>query len=133
MPDNPIEKNLSAEYYLQNPSLLLTELAAAIHLREGTNGVSKALWQLFRGSAHSTREWSKSVQIPVPVLAALRRELEKCGVLEADKRIKISQTGQKFLSLLFKISEVPSSICPSCRHNHPSTYNHVEREHYRGS
>lgn len=123
MPDNlidkniPTEKNVMAEQYLQNPSLLLPELAASIQLREGTNGVSKALWQLYRGNAHSTREWSKSIQIPVPVLAALRRELEKCGILEADKRIKISQTGQKILSQLFQISEAPSSKCSSCQGN----------------
>lgn len=95
--------------------ILLSELAEAIQLREGVNGISKALWLLFRGQAHSTQEWSRVVQLPVPVLAALRRELEKRDILADDKRIVLTDDGRSLLKSLFKSKEIPVSECSFCR------------------
>lgn len=93
---------------------LLSDLAEAIQLREGVNGVSKALWLLFRGQAPSTQEWSRSVHLPVPVLAALRRELEKRDILSGDKRIVLTDEGKAILQSLFKSKDIPSCKCSFC-------------------
>lgn len=93
---------------------ILSELAESIRLREGANGIAKALWYLFRGNAHSTHDWSRAVHIPVPVLAALRRELEKRSILSEDKRIVLTDEGKTLLQTLFKSKEIPKSDCPVC-------------------
>lgn len=93
---------------------LLSELAALIRLREGSNGIAKALWYLFRGNTHSTHDWSRAVHIPVPVLAALRRELEKLNILSDDKRIVLTDEGKTILQTLFKSKEIPKSDCVVC-------------------
>ncbi len=97
-----------------NPQSLLAELADAVSLREGANGISNALWCLHSGKAYSTHEWSRSVRLPVPVLAALRRELEKREILASEKRIVISEHGKKILEEIFHTKSIPTSTCPAC-------------------
>jgi len=93
----------------------LAELAQSVQLREGAEGVSKALWSLFRGRADSTRAWSRELHIPVPVLAALRRELEKREILQTGKGFVFTDIGRQRLENLFGGQSCPDSLCPVCQ------------------
>jgi N4-bis(aminopropyl)spermidine synthase len=92
----------------------LAEIADAISLREGIQGVTKALWELHRENAHTTRHWSRTIHIPVPVLAALRRELEKCGLLEQGDQLKLTPGGKEKLQTIFGTSRCSDTLCPTC-------------------
>lgn len=93
----------------------LVNLANAVQLREGVEGVTKALWILYQDKAFSTRNWSKCLHIPVPVLAALRRELEKENFLEAGNKIVVTEEGRRILRFLFGEQKCPDMLCPSCK------------------
>ncbi len=93
----------------------LSELAQAVRLREGVEGVIRALWALHSGKIYSTRDWSATIQIPVPVLAALRRELEKRNILIQDKKLRVSESGVQKLQTLFGQQIHVDQICSSCR------------------
>ena len=93
----------------------LAELAKAIRLREGVEGITRSLWALYRGSIDTTRDWSGSVKIPVPVMAALRRELEKRKILVKDKKLQLTSSGKRRLQDLFGQQEKIDSACLSCR------------------
>lgn len=90
------------------------ELAEAIRLREGAEGISRALWLIFNGNIHSTNEWSRTLHIPVPVLAALRRELEKRDILQTGSGLILTSSGKSLLEHLFHSRAIPSSSCPTC-------------------
>lgn len=92
----------------------LSELAQAIQLREGAEGISKALWCLHRRQIESTRTWARQTHIPVPVLAALRRELEKRDIIKPAQKFKFTETGQIWMQKLFGQATLPNSQCPSC-------------------
>ncbi|MGC9327798.1 MAG: bis-aminopropyl spermidine synthase family protein, partial [Candidatus Hinthialibacter sp.] len=72
------------------------------------------LWAMYGGKIYSTRDWSASVQIPVPVLAALRRELEKRNVLIPGKKLQLSEAGREKLNVLFGRQEQIDAVCPVC-------------------
>jgi len=93
----------------------LVEIAESVRLREGAEGIAKALWALAGGSARSTHEWSRILSIPVPVLAALRRELEKRDILQPGSGLHLTEAGKRFLDSLFGLKESPDALCPTCR------------------
>ncbi|MBN2329386.1 MAG: bis-aminopropyl spermidine synthase family protein [Candidatus Omnitrophica bacterium] len=93
----------------------LAELAQAIRLREGVEGITRALWALYGGKIFSTRDWTAAVQIPVPVLAALRRELEKRDILIQGKKLQLSEAGMEKLESLFGRQEKIDAQCPACQ------------------
>ncbi|MFB3789362.1 MAG: bis-aminopropyl spermidine synthase family protein [bacterium] len=93
----------------------LHELAQAVQLREGVDGVTRALWAVYMGRIPSTREWSRQLHIPVPVLAALRRELEKRDILLPGEGLRLSPAGAKRLEEWFGRHEAVSQTCSACQ------------------
>ncbi|RJP34488.1 MAG: putative methyltransferase [Candidatus Omnitrophota bacterium] len=89
-------------------------LAEAIHLREGVEGIQRALWMVYSRTIHSTREWSRVLHIPVPVLAALRRELEKIQILETGQGLVLTETGRRQLETVFGGMKSPPLYCTTC-------------------
>ncbi len=92
----------------------LSGIAQSIQLREGIEGVTKALWALYRKKIHSTRDWSAEIRIPVPVLAAMRRELEKRDFFVTDQKLKITEKGSELLRNLFGKQEFVNQQCSAC-------------------
>lgn len=93
----------------------LSEIAKSIQLREGVEGVIRALWTLYGGKVHSTRDWSAALQIPVPVLAAMRRELERRSILETGPKLRLTETGAATLNALFGEQERLDQTCAVCQ------------------
>lgn len=92
----------------------LVNLAESVKLREGVEGVYRALWSLHQNPGISTHDWSWHVQIPVPVMAALRRELEKRDVLQQVRTLKTTPQGEDILKRLFGRPKEVSLVCPAC-------------------
>ena len=108
-----VESFLSQEPRAETP--LLLELAEAVKLREGPSGTARALWLLHAQRVHSTHAWSKALSIPIPVLAALRRELEKRGILASESKLKLTEPGRQLLAALFGDATLPHIDCPACQ------------------
>ena len=92
----------------------LNGIAQAIQLREGIEGVTKALWALYRKRIRSTRNWSAEIRIPVPVLAAMRRELEKRDFFVKDEKLQVTENGNDILRNLFGKQEFVNQQCTAC-------------------
>jgi predicted methyltransferase len=81
---------------LDKPTMLKT-VAERAQLREGAQGVEDVLRAIFRaqnehgGEPLTARALARIVRLPVPVLTALRRELEKEGVVEPGPHIALTQ------------------------------------------
>src|SRR2546430_16781780 len=60
---------------------ILQEVAEATSLREGTAGVEALLRAVHRGESGRLADAAREARLPLPVATAVRRELEKRGVL----------------------------------------------------
>lgn len=94
---------------------LLLEIAQATSLREGGEGVRNALWELHWLEPRSTREWARSVRLPVPVLAAIRGELQSRGLLDPNPHPTPTEKGRSLLDRLFGTAKIADPACPLCR------------------
>ena len=73
---------------------VLYEVAAAARLEEGAEGVRRMLLAVFRGGPIPIRDLAQEVGLPVPVVAAVRGELEKRGVLVRQGGVALSGAGR---------------------------------------
>ncbi len=94
---------------------VLEQIARATRLREGPAGVAALLRQLFRQSPLPTGELARRLGWPVPVTAAVRRELEAAGLLvRTPGGSALSESGQRFAGDLLGLSGHIEALCPTC-------------------
>src|SRR2546423_6021549 len=80
-----------------NQSNLLKTIAERAQLREGAQGVESVLRAVFRAQHDlaseplTGRALARIVRLPVPVITAIRRELEKEGVVEPGPHIRLTR------------------------------------------
>jgi N4-bis(aminopropyl)spermidine synthase len=92
---------------------IFIEVAEATSLREGPAGVERFFWTVFQKERWTSRELSQDLRIPIPVVAAVRRELEKRGLLERGDGFRLSSRGRTLAEGLWgKASNF--SVCPVC-------------------
>ncbi|MSS70445.1 MAG: putative methyltransferase [Candidatus Latescibacteria bacterium] len=98
----------------QNKDLatLLSDVAAATDLREGEEGVRAILSVVGRAGALSLRDLARRVRMPVPVVAAVRRELEKRGLLDRRGGLALSGKGLDLVDV--EMDAAPGCRCPAC-------------------
>lgn len=81
----------------QGRSGLLDEVATAARLAEGAEGVRHILRTVFLEGPIPIRDLAQRVALPVPVVAAVRAELEKRGVLKRKAGIALTEDGQSLV------------------------------------
>jgi predicted methyltransferase/ribosomal protein S18 acetylase RimI-like enzyme len=69
-------------------------VAQATSLREGAAGVKSMLRAIHRNEGRSVRELARELGIPIPVLSAVRRELEKEQLLERGSGVALTSRGR---------------------------------------
>ncbi len=60
---------------------LVESVAGRMRLKEGEEAVRRVLREVFRHGKIGTKDLAKATRLPVPVTAAIRRELEKEGII----------------------------------------------------
>jgi predicted methyltransferase/ribosomal protein S18 acetylase RimI-like enzyme len=93
---------------------LLKTISERAHLEEGEEAVRKALREVFRSRKMGTKELAASIQLPVPVTAALRRELENEGFLARDGGAYLTEKGEEFVKKQLGLVYPQKLICPTC-------------------
>jgi predicted methyltransferase len=73
---------------------IVTEVAAAVGLREGEPGVHAVLAALARLEPVSTRRLSRAVELPVPIVASVCGELRKRGVVAEARPTQLTEAGR---------------------------------------
>src|SRR4051794_31457074 len=83
---------------------LLTRVAERAQLREGPRGIEDVLRAIFRAQHDLSAEpltgraLARIVRLPVPVVTAVRRELEHEGVVEPGPHIRLTPAADKAIS-----------------------------------
>ncbi len=114
---------------------LLNSVAQRSQLREGAAGVEEVLRTVYRAQ-HLTsaepltaRALARLVRLPLPVVTAVRRELEKAGVLDPGPYLRLTNSAEQAMSDEWGWATLPDSasglqspgesgsgsvLCPTC-------------------
>ncbi|MBN1484735.1 MAG: bis-aminopropyl spermidine synthase family protein [Chloroflexia bacterium] len=99
---------------MSNEQRTLERIAQAARLREGPAGVAALLRQLYRQSPLATAKLARRLGWPVPVTAAVRRELEGAGLLARTPRgSELSAQGHD-LARALGLHGREDPLCPRC-------------------
>ncbi|HXM53787.1 MAG TPA: bis-aminopropyl spermidine synthase family protein [Candidatus Dormibacteraeota bacterium] len=74
---------------------VLSDVAAAVGLREGRSGVEEVLRHLATREVAATRDLSRLTGLPVPLVAAVCGELRRAGLLTAGRPARLTRLGRE--------------------------------------
>jgi len=98
---------------IQDASLLET-VARAARLREGPPGVAAVIRSVYRRGSSRLREVAQDVHLPFPVATAVRRELERAGLLERKQGLSLTPSGRRFAELNLGLRTDVDVVCETC-------------------
>lgn len=76
---------------------ILELIAQATRLREGSAGVQALLRAVYRAGSLRLQDAAREARLPLPVASAVRRELEKAGLLERKQGLTLTGDGRDFV------------------------------------
>ena len=76
---------------------ILELIAQATRLREGSSGVQALLRAVYRAGSLRLQDAAREARLPLPVASAVRRELEKAGLLERKQGLTLTGDGREFV------------------------------------
>jgi hypothetical protein len=94
---------------------LLKTISKKAELKEGEEAVRKILREVFRSKKISTKELAQLTQLPVPVTAAVRKELEKAGLLARNGGAFLTEKGKEYVKKQLGLTYQQRLICSACR------------------
>jgi predicted methyltransferase len=93
---------------------LLDTVARATRLREGPAGVAAVLRAVYRAGSLRLQDAAREARLPLPVTTAIRRELEKAGMLERRHGLALSERGRTFVETTLGLGVTHDVACPAC-------------------
>ena len=79
---------------------IVARVARNTRLQEGPEGVRRFLFRLHQEGRSTSRDLAQRISLPLPVVAAIRREMEKEGLLIRDAGIRLSPQGAVLVDVL---------------------------------
>ena len=94
----------------------LSHVADAAHVREGPEAVRRILTHIARAPRKklSTRKAARGAQLPVPVTAAVLRELAKLGLVVRDRGTMLTDSGSRYAREHLGLGQALDAACPHC-------------------
>src|SRR5712672_205 len=93
---------------------ILETVARATRLREGPAGVAAVLRAVYRAGSLRLQEAAREARLPLPVATAIRRELEKAGLLERKHGLSLTEAGRRFVESALGLGPTHDMACPAC-------------------
>jgi N4-bis(aminopropyl)spermidine synthase len=98
---------------MSDPSILHA-VARATRLREGPSGVSAVLRAVYRAGALRLQDAAREARLPLPVASAVRRELEKAGLLERKHGLSLTKKGHELVERDLGFYTKTDAACQTC-------------------
>lgn len=93
---------------------LLREVSGRMSLKEGEEAVRRVLREVYRRGRVTTKDLARATRLPIPVAAAIRRELEREGIIARRGGAVLTEEGEEYVRGALGISEVEGLVCPTC-------------------
>ncbi len=87
--------------YLENPFYKVKDISDSIGLAEKEEGIRRVLFCLFFLGPGSTKEIARFSRLPLPVVAAIRKEFENSGILNRASGLVLTEKGVHLSENLF--------------------------------
>lgn len=94
---------------------LLTQMAQATRLREGSEGVRAFLQVVFQNEGISTKGCARAVRLPLPLAAALKKEAIRAGLLHEGPKMRLTVEGLSYCQDILGFTHTQSYTCQRCR------------------
>lgn len=91
-----------------SPPDVLADVAAATSLREGREGVAGIVRTVAAEGPLALRDLARLVRMPLPVVSAVRRELETRGLFERGQGVGLTDAGRSFVTEALGIVPKPA-------------------------
>src|SRR5205085_8710618 len=96
---------------------LLSDLAAKTRLREGAAGIEAVLRTIHRHAGLTGKDLARHTRLPIPVVTAIRRELERAGLVQPGPYIRLSPQGLVLVEGAWGWVGT-GFLCPLCQGRH---------------
>jgi N4-bis(aminopropyl)spermidine synthase len=93
---------------------ILDLIAQATRLREGSSGVSALLRAVYRAGSLKLQDAAREARLPLPVATAVRRELEKAGLLKREHGLTLTGDGREFVERDLGMRTQIDITCAAC-------------------
>lgn len=93
---------------------ILDLIAQATRLREGSSGVSALLRAVYRAGSLRLQDAAREARLPLPVATAVRRELEKAGLLKREHGLTLTGDGREFVERDLGMRTQIDITCAAC-------------------
>jgi predicted methyltransferase/ribosomal protein S18 acetylase RimI-like enzyme len=93
---------------------LLASVSRRADLEEGAEAVRLLLREIYRSRKIGTKELAYRTHLPVPVVAAVRRELEREGLIKRDKGAFLTDEGMNLVRDRLGFIYEDRMTCPTC-------------------
>src|SRR6478735_9911067 len=93
---------------------ILELIAQATRLREGPSGVQALLRAVYRAGSLRLQDAAREARLPLPVATAVRRELEKAGLLKREHGLTLSAEGREFVECELGMRTQIDIACAAC-------------------
>lgn len=101
--------------FTKKASLILEEIATKSQLKEGKEAVRSILREIYRKGTIGTKSLARKIHLPIPTIAAVRKELEAAGLIDRVKKGAIlTESGLLFVTKELRISFVNDLLCKTC-------------------
>ncbi len=101
--------------FKKDGNTILQEVASKSQLKEGKDAVRGVLREIYRFGTIGTKSLARKLFLPIPTVAAIRKELEKIGFIERLKKGAIlTELGVDFVNLELQINYFQNLLCKEC-------------------
>ena len=99
----------------KDPNKLLEEVAKNANLQEGKESIRLILREIYRNGTIGSKMLARALRIPIPTMAAVRKELEKVGLIDrVQKGAILTEAGLRFVIDSLHIEVTDSFLCDEC-------------------
>jgi predicted methyltransferase/ribosomal protein S18 acetylase RimI-like enzyme len=97
-----------------DPRILLQTISSKTKLKEGEEAVRRILREIYRQGKIGTKQLADLTMLPVPVVAAVRRELENASLLGRAGGAFLTEKGRRFVTGPLGLAYPHRLTCPTC-------------------
>jgi predicted methyltransferase len=89
-------------------------IARATNLREGAAGVEALIRAVHRAGEIRLADAARAARLPLPIATAIRRELEKAGVLQRQAGLVLTRDGRAYAEEVLGLAVSHDATCRAC-------------------
>ena len=89
-------------------------ISRRMNLKEGEEAVRRILREVYRRGKVGTKDLARATRLPIPVAAAVRRELEKGGILARRGGAVLTERGERYVVEDLGMAGKCGLVCPTC-------------------